>query len=230
MKRAALYVRVSTDEQSTNGASLEVQEARCRAYAKAQGWKVVEVLRDQSSGKNLERPGVRRLLELIDGQRVQCAVVYRLDRLSRRVGDLSDLLERFEKAGIALASVSEAFDTSTPAGRLVVNILGSVGQWEREAIVARVRDALRHRKSNGLVYGVIPFGFHRQGKRLIEDPAEQKIIRRIFRERAKGQTLGAIAEALNRDRVRTKQGGKWWASTISAVLKNDLHTRREATA
>jgi site-specific DNA recombinase len=119
-------------------------------------------------------------------------------------------------------------DSSTPSGRLVINILGSVAAWERENAVARITDALRHRKESGKVYGVTPLGFDRKGDRLVPNPAEQRVIRRILGERRKGRTLGAIAEGLNQDRVPTKQGGRWWASTVRAILRNDLYARREA--
>ena len=225
---AVVYCRVSTDDQAQNGASLEVQESRGRAYARAKGWKVIGVLRDSGfSGKSLDRPAVQRLMETVDNRRVQAVVVYRLDRLTRSIRDLGDLIGRFEKSGVALASVSESLDTSTPSGRLVINVLGSVAQWERENTAARITDALRHRKENGRVYGVVPLGFDRKGDRLVPNLKEQMIVCRVFADRKKGRTLGAIAEALNQDRVHTKQGGQWWASTISAILKNDIYAKEK---
>ncbi len=224
MNRAALYVRVSTDEQVQNGASLVTQESRCRAYCQSRGWKVTRVYRDDGySAKNLKRPALQAMLADAKIGAFTVMVVYRVDRLTRRLRDLLELTDT--KHSTALVSVNESFDTTTPAGRAMLSLLGTFAQFERENTVARITDALRHRKENGRVYGVTPLGFDRKGNRLVPNLKEQMIVRRIFVERKKGRTLGAIAEKLNRDHVRTKQGkgNRWWASTVSSVLKNDIH-------
>jgi site-specific DNA recombinase len=89
---------------------------------------------------------------------VDAVVVAKLDRLTRSVKDLADLLERFNRCGVALISISESLDTQSAAGRLVLNIMTAVSQWEREAIGERTRDAMRHKKAKGERVGNIPFG------------------------------------------------------------------------
>jgi len=112
--------------------------------------KLVEIIVDGGeSAKSLQRPGMERLLALVDGRKVQAVIIAKLDRLTRSVKDLCELLERFERRGVALISVAESLDTSSAAGRLVLNIMTAVSQWEREAIGERTRDAMSHKRSNG---------------------------------------------------------------------------------
>src|SRR5450759_3579584 len=154
------YVRVSTDRQAEHGVSLDAQDAKIRAMATVQGVSLLEVIVDGGeSAKSLNRPGLRRLLSLVNDGGVQAVIVAKLDRLTRSVKDLCGLLELFEKKNVALVSVAESLDTGTAAGRLVITIMGAVSQWEREAIGERTREALRHKRSNGERVGTIQFGY-----------------------------------------------------------------------
>jgi len=115
------------------------------------------------SAKSLQRPGMEQLLALVDSKKVQAVIVAKLDRLTRSVKDLCELLERFERRGVALVSVAESLDTSSAAGRLVLNIMTAVSQWEREAIGERTRDAMRHKLSQGERAGNIAYGYRLAG-------------------------------------------------------------------
>jgi DNA invertase Pin-like site-specific DNA recombinase len=153
------YVRVSTDRQAEQGVSLETQESKIRAMATIHSAELAEVIIDGGeSAKSLNRPGLQRLLALINAGQVQAVIVAKLDRLTRSVKDLCNLLELFEKRKVALISVAESLDTTSAAGRLVITIMAAVSQWEREAIGERTRDALRHKRSQGHRVGNIPFG------------------------------------------------------------------------
>jgi predicted site-specific integrase-resolvase len=128
------YVRVSTEKQADKGDSLDAQLEKIRAMAVVQGAEVVEVIQDAGeSAKSLQRPGMARLLAMVDAGEVQVVIIAKLDRLTRSVRDLGDLLEQFTKKGVALVSVAESLDTGSAAGRLVLNIMTAVSQWEREA-------------------------------------------------------------------------------------------------
>jgi DNA invertase Pin-like site-specific DNA recombinase len=154
------YVRVSTDKQAERGVSLEAQEAKIRAMATVQGSDLIDVIIDGGeSAKSLNRPGLQRLMTLVNSGKVQAVIVAKLDRLTRSVKDLCGLLELFEKRKVALISVAEALDTGSAAGRLVITIMGAVSQWEREAIGERTRDAMRHKRALGQRVGNIEFGF-----------------------------------------------------------------------
>ena len=139
---------------------------------------------------------MERLLELVDGKKVQAVIIAKLDRLTRSVKDLCELLERFERRGVALISVAESLDTSSAAGRLVLNIMTAVSQWEREAIGERTRDAMSHKRANGERVGNIQFGYRlsADGKHVEPDPAEQSVLDEIGRLRQSGHSLSRSAK------------------------------------
>jgi site-specific DNA recombinase len=138
------YVRVSTNEQAENGVSLKAKEHRIREYCKAQGWQLIEVVRDDGySAKDLKRPGLRLLLEEFPAKhrRFHGIVVVKLDRLTRSVRDLVRLTEVSDRHRVALVSIQEAVDTGTATGQLFRNIVTSISEWERVAAALR-REAL----------------------------------------------------------------------------------------
>jgi DNA invertase Pin-like site-specific DNA recombinase len=221
---AVAYVRVSTDKQAEKGFSLEVQVEKVRAMAVVQGVDLSEVIVDRGeSAKNLDRPGMAHLLDLVNRKAIDRVIVAKLDRLTRSVKDLANLLETFEKRRVALVSVAESLDTQSAAGRLVLNIMVSVSAWEREAIGERTAAVLQHKKRERQVFNHTPYGFQRCGSRLTADEREQATIRRVFAAKAQGRSLREIASALNADGVATKTRGTWHASTVSNILNNSLH-------
>src|ERR1700730_11701295 len=125
------YVRVSTDDQGREGSSRAAQEERIRALCVATDRDLSEVIVETESAKTLSRNGLQVLLKEIRVGKISTLVIFKLDRLTRSVRDLADLLEILEQHNVALVSVSESLDTSTAAGRLMLNLLGSVSQWER---------------------------------------------------------------------------------------------------
>jgi site-specific DNA recombinase len=222
--KAAIYLRVSTEAQASIGTSLAIQEEQIRAYCKSQTLRVAAVYRDQGqSAGTLKRPALTALLKDAKSGQFSVVCAYKLDRLTRSLQDLARLLGFFEKHGITLASLGESLDTSTAAGRLTVNVLASVAQWEREAIGERIAAALRHKRSRGEVYGSTPYGFERRGKRLVPDERELSVVRRIHRLRQRGRSLHRIAGKLNSDGVPTKNGRRWAASTVLYLINNDLY-------
>jgi DNA invertase Pin-like site-specific DNA recombinase len=174
--RAIGYVRVSTDKQADRGVSLEAQEAKIRAMGTVQGAEIAELIVDGGeSAKNLNRPGMERLLSLVDRGKVQTVIIAKLDRLTRSVKDLAELLERFQRRVVSLVSVAESLDTGSAAGRLVINIMTAVSQWEREAIGERTKDAMQRKKSNRKCVGNIAYGFRLapDGEHIEPEPGEQ---------------------------------------------------------
>jgi site-specific DNA recombinase len=227
--RALIYLRVSTDEQADTGVSLAVQRNKCTGYAGLYDLTVIEVIEDRSgSGKTLGRDGLQRALVLLKTGAADALLVYKLDRLTRSVRDLGVLLEYFpaETGKPALLSVCEQVDTRTASGRMVLNILISVAQWERETIVERTTTALRHKKESGAVYGSTPFGFDRDGDRLVPNNAEQAIIRDMRQSRADGLSFGKIADQLNTIGVKPKRGVRWYwyPSSVKWIIENGLRS------
>ena len=219
-KQTIGYARVSTDRQDL---SLEAQQAKIRAMAALQD-KTVEMIVDAQSAKTLERPGMARLLALVDSGAVETVIIAKLDRLTRSVKDLAELLERFSKRGVSLVSVAESLDTGSASGRLVLNIMVSVAQWEREAIGERTATALQHKRAHRQVFNHTPYGYTRSGDALMPAADEQAVISRIRALRSAGETLEAIAGLLNTEEVPTKRaGGKWYGRTVLNVLNSDMH-------
>ena len=128
------YVRVSSDKQAEHGVSLEAQSEKLRAMAVVYGVQLELIVDAAESAKSLHRPGMERLLKLVDDGKVEKIFVAKLDRITRSVRDLAELLDRFHRRGVALVSIAESLDTASAGGRLVLNLLCSVSQWEREAI------------------------------------------------------------------------------------------------
>jgi len=167
------YVRVSSESQADNGVSLDAQEAKISAYCVAMEWPLSEVISDPGrSAKSLERPGMASILEAVRAGLVERVVITKLDRATRSTRDLADLLDLFARHDVALVSIGETLDTGSAGGRLVVNLLGVVAQWEREACGERTSTALAHKRRERAAYGPTPFGFVRQGAALVTDARE----------------------------------------------------------
>jgi DNA invertase Pin-like site-specific DNA recombinase len=220
--KAIGYVRVSTEKQADFGVSLEAQAEKVRAMAVVQGAELAEVIVDAGeSAKSLNRPGMSRLMSLVDAGAVDTVIIAKLDRLTRSVKDLAELLERFTRRGVSLVSVAESLDTGTAAGRLVLNIMTAVSQWEREAIGERTRDAMHHKRASGERVGTVPFGYRMaaDGLHLEADPAEQVIISRIRELKAAGHTTRRIADELTRQGFTTRRGTAWRFQYVAEALR-----------
>lgn len=217
------YVRVSTEEQAHEGVSLAAQEARIRAFALATGRDLAEiVIDDGQSAKSLGRPGLQRILAAVSSGATSSIVVLKLDRLTRSMRDLSELLHLFDRNNTALVSVSESLDTASAAGRLMVNVLGSVAQWEREAISERTAFALAHKRHNGKVYSRTPFGYERKGDLLVPNLMQQKALAMARRMAAKGASLRQIATQLTAERIAPPRGHQWYASGVRSILSSKI--------
>jgi len=219
------YVRVSTEEQAGSGVSLASQASKLGMYAELHDLEMVALIEDPgASAKSLERPGLARALAMLDSGEAEGLVVAKLDRLTRNVADLAGLLDDYfgERAGRQLFSVGDAIDTRTAAGRLVLNVLMSVSQWEREVIVERTRDAMRHKRSKAERLGTIPYGrdLGPDGKTLVANPEEEAALALMADLAGRGWTLRAIAAELDLRGYRPKGGGSGWRhSTVGDILK-----------
>ncbi len=220
------YVRVSTRDQADSGASLAAQRAKLDAYAVLHDLELAEIIEDAGhSAKSLDRPGMARLLGLIKRRAIGAVIVAKVDRITRSVRDLGELVETFKRSGVEFASVGDHIDTSTAAGRLVLNVMGSVSQWEREAIGERTRDALAVMRAQGKrISRFAPFGYRGDGNgSWVEDDHEQRACRLIVRLRARGLSLRQIGAELERRGVRSRTGGRLSPKVIASVLAKAVH-------
>src|SRR6266852_6222312 len=209
--RAVAYLRVSTDKQADKGVSLDVQRAKVEAYAQLYELDLVEVIVDAGvSAKTLDRPGLGKALGMLKTRQAEALLVVKLDRLTRSVVHLGELVaDYFADGKWALLSVGEQIDTRSAAGRLVLNVLASVSQWEREAIGERTATAMQHKARQGeYTGGQAPYGRRvaEDGARLERDPHEEAA-RAVARQlRAQGLSLRRVAAELERRGVRSRTG------------------------
>ena len=210
-KRCAVYCRVSTDErldQEFN--SIDAQREAGHAYIasqRAEGWIPVPDDYDDGgfSGGNTERPALRRLMADIEAGRVDMVVIYKIDRLTRSLVDFCKMVEVFNERGVAFVSVTQDFNTSTPMGRLMLNVLLSFAQFEREQTSERIRDKIAASKKKGLwTGGTPPLGYDVVAKKLEVNEAEATIVRRMFEEMLTIGSPTRIVERLNAEGVTTK--------------------------
>ena len=221
--RAVAYIRVSTDKQASTGLSLDAQRAKVIAYARLYDLHLVDVIVDAGvSAKTLERPGLIRALDMLEHGQAHALVVVKLDRLTRSVRDLGHLLDRYFTAGRwALMSVSENIDTRSAAGRLVLNVLASVAQWEREATGERTRAALALKRQRGeYTGGRPPYGWRlaADGTTLESYPPEQQVIAAAHNARDGGMSLREVALHLDRLGHRTRNGGFFSVSSVHRLI------------
>ncbi len=205
-----IYLRVSTDEQVSSGLGLEAQEAEARRYAEARGWSVSAVLvEDAVSGRvhPMDRPAFGEAVARLDACDAGTLLVRRQDRVSRRLRHLLDVIDHADRKGWGIATTDGRLDTGTAAGRLQVNVMASVAEYERDVIAERTKEALSAKREAGA----------RLGRRSALPVA---VLARIVSERADGATLTSIATRLNADRVPTVRGGICWRqSSVSAALR-----------
>lgn len=215
--RVVGYIRVSTEDQAAHGVSLEAQEQKIRDYCKLYDMTLLGIEKDEASGKSLNREGLRQALNWYESEGV---VVAKLDRLTRSVRDLSELLEEyFGKRKLQLISVAEQIDTTTAAGRLVLHILTSVAQWERETIGERTSAALQHKKRNGeFCGGFVPWGFKVVDGVLVIDEEEQNAILEAKRLRKKGFSLRKIGHELLARDFKPRRNGAWEPTQVKRLL------------
>lgn len=221
--RTVAYLRVSTDKQADRGVSLEAQRAKVESYAALYDLELVAIEVDAGeSAKSLARPALDRALGMLRAGKVDALLVVKLDRLTRSVRDLCDLVDRYFRDGKrALLSVSEQVDTRSAAGRMVLNVLSSVSQWEREAIGERTAAAMQHKQANGeYTGGDAPYGFTLagDGSTLEVVKAEQAVIAEARTLRAAGMSLRKVAELLDGKGLRARSGRRFAPAQVARMV------------
>lgn len=238
--RCAVYTRKSTEEgldQAFN--SLDAQREACVAFIRSQageGWKLHAGHYDDGgfSGGNMERPALGRLLTDIDEGRIDCVVVYKIDRLTRSLADFAKIVERLEKRSVTFVSVTQSFNTTTSMGRLTLNVLLSFAQFEREVTAERIRDKFAASRAKGIFMGGHPpLGYDARDRRLVINEAEAKTVRMMFRRYLDLQSIGKLRAELEAKGITTKAfvsaagkatgGGRWFVGALRHVLRNPVY-------
>jgi site-specific DNA recombinase len=219
----AIYTRKSVEnglDQEFN--TLDAQRESCEAYVASQkgnGWVCLPDRYDDAgySGGNVDRPALRKLISDIETRKIKVVIVYRIDRLSRSLRDFSQLMDFLKEHDVALVSVTESFDTSTPSGRVLLYIISIFSQYERELISERTSDKVCAARRRGKFTGgrpVLGYDLHPDGGKLVVNDEDAAQVQEIFRLYLKQRSLMAVAEELNRRGWATKT---WTASTGRAV-------------
>jgi site-specific DNA recombinase len=221
--KAIGYVRVSTDEQATEGVSLAAQRAKIEAYAVCADLELVAIVEDAgiSGKKTANRPGLQKALSMLEDGAADALVVFKLDRLSRSTRDVLDLADAAARESWALHSLSERLDTSSAAGRFVLTILAALAEMERAQIGERTAAALSHIRSTGRkTGGTVPYGFDvAEGGKLVPNESEQATRALILDLSAAGSSFRKIADELNGRGIATKTGAAWTHVQVSAIVK-----------
>ncbi len=221
-----IYTRVSTDSQAREGVSLEAQEQQCRGMLAMRGIRPeqIQVITDGGfSGKNLDRPGAKRLMDLIRSRRIDGVCIYRIDRLTRSLSDLLNCVKLFSDHDVKLIALNEQIDTSSLTGRLMVNVIGSIAQFERESISERVRMAMAHCRSRGaFIGGPVPAGMRVIGDRgrrqLVPNPEWAPFVQSLWQRCLDGSSLSELADWLNAKEVPSAHRRSWSRQTVSKLL------------
>lgn len=219
--KAAIYIRVSTEMQAEDGFSIEGQRQRLSSFAQSQDWTIFDFYVDDGySAKDLERPAMQRLLEDMEEKKFDLVLVYKLDRLTRSVGDLHKLLKTFDKYGVKFKSATEIFETTTAMGRFFITLVGAMAEWERGTISERVRfgveQMVREGKRPG---GIIPYGYTQEEKLI---PEEAEIIKEARRLYHSGLGYRSVAVRLN-SKGLLRRGREWTAATVEYTLENPYY-------
>ena len=228
--RCAIYTRKSTEEgleQEFN--SLHAQRDACEAYIASQrseGWVLVRDQYDDGgiSGATLDRPALQQLLADVEDGLIDVVVVYKIDRLSRSLGDFARLVEVFDRHGVTFVSVTQSFNTTTSMGRLTLNILLSFAQFEREVTAERIRDKVAASRKKGMwMGGNVPLGYDAIDRKLVVNTAEAATVRMIFERFVQLGSATELARQLRAEGVAGKRGKPVDKGALYKLLNNRVY-------
>ncbi|RKJ56835.1 recombinase family protein [bacterium 1XD42-1] len=226
--RTAIYIRVSTAEQAKEGFSIPAQIEKLKNYAIVNDWDIIDFyIDDGKSGKDIEgRPEVQRLIADVNSGKVNNVLVYKLDRLTRSVKNLIELIELFEENNCCFNSLTEKLDTSNAVGRMFIKIIGIFAEFERENLAERVAFGYEQKTREGNYTncnGVYGYDYIEGSGELVINEEEKQIILEIFEKYLNGYSMTQIVKDLISKGIPTKRNGKWCQSTICSILTNPLY-------
>ncbi|QAT16733.1 hypothetical protein BU251_02785 [Candidatus Velamenicoccus archaeovorus] len=225
--KVAIYTRVSTEDQAREGYSIEVQREYLLDHARRMGWEVYKVYTDDVSGYVIDRPALNEMLEDARQKRFELIITYKLDRFSRKLKDLLNIVDDLAGYGVAYKSATEPFDTSTSAGKLMFQQLGSFAEFERNRIKERVFPGMIKGVQQGNWQGAryAPYGYYyNKEKKLLEVvPEETNIVKLIYTMYLANRTSGQIAEYLYLKEYKTRSGGRFNSALVCKILKNPIY-------
>lgn len=225
IKKVAIYCRVSTEEQASEGYSIQAQLQTLRNYANLYNWQVSNEYVDEGiSGKNIQgRPAMQQLIADVEKGEFKAILVWKISRLSRNMLDTLVMLDKFEENNVKFISYSENFDTGSPIGRLVVQLMASIAEMERNTLSENVKLGMKQRALEGAWNGGIVFGYDSVEKELVINKEEAKVVRLIYELYLSGKGLKAIANHLNKRGYRTKRKKYFSINGVAQILDNPIY-------
>ena len=219
-KKTIGYIRTSTDKQDN---SVKLQTHQITDYCEKNNLFLSELIVDEGlSGKDIKnRVGYHRIMEMVENKEIDTLIVLSLSRWGRNLKQNYESIEVMIKTDTNFVSLKEQVDLSSPMGRFMVNVMSSLYQMEREMISDRVTDILKDKKENGVVYGVTPYGFDRDGDFLVPNTKQQKVLKKIHSLRDKGLSYQKISDFLNRNKHNKKNGKKWNRYDVFHIIKTE---------
>ncbi len=220
--KVAVYLRVSTETQADNGNGLDAQRTALMARCQREGWTdTIEFVDAGISGKSTDRPEFQRMMEAARAGVVQVVMAAKLDRIARNTVDFLSTADELTRMGCRLVMLEPDLDLGTPTGRLMASVFASFAEWERSLIGQRVMGGKVEQAAQGQFNGSpIPFGYAPDWTVI---DSEAAVVRRIFAEWNTGSALSAIAQGLNEDGIKTRNGKEWQHQQVKHVLRNGTY-------
>ena len=222
--KAAIYTRVSTEEQKRGGFSLDGQKEAVTVYAHNKGYEVYDYYSDSNSGKNFDRPDIQRLFIDMRNGKFDAIIVWKVDRISRKNSDVLRLIdEELKPRDMKLLISTCDIDSSTPNGYMFISLLGTFAEYERALIIERVSAGMEKKSKLGQWNGGALLGYDVVDKKLVINESESLIVKRIFDLRAQGKGYKAIARDLNSRGYRTKKDNSFGINAVKTILENETY-------
>ncbi|MEX6013246.1 cassette chromosome recombinase CcrB [Mammaliicoccus sciuri] len=226
-KRVGIYVRVSTEMQSAEGYSIDGQINQIKEYCNFHHFEVKDIYADRSiSGKSMNRPALQRMLHDANKGHIDCVMVYKTNRLARNTSDLLKIVEDLHKQNVEFFSLYERMEVNTSSGKLMLQILASFSEFERNTILENIYTGQHQRALEGYYQGNLPLGYNNipdNKKDLMINQHEANIVKYIFESYAKGHGYRKIANALNHKGYVTKKGNPFSISAVTYILSNPFY-------
>lgn len=215
------YVRVSSVVQRDKGNSIKMQYGKIRDYCKLNDYDLIEVYEDNGvSGMGIDkRDGYKEMLNYILMNKIDGIIVYSLSRLGRKLKDVIGFMEVLKENGIKFFSIKEGLNNNDNVGELIMNILGSINEFEVNVIRERIKDVKRSKKEKGEVYGRLMYGFDNVDGKLIENKFERNVVKRIKNLRSRGWSWRRICIKLNDDGISSKEGNIWYDGSLYNMMR-----------
>ena len=216
------YIRVSTKLQSEKGNSLKLQKSKIKDYCKLNDFNLIEIYEDRGiSGMSIDkRDGYKEMVNYLTNNDIDGIVVWSLSRLGRKMKDVVEFMDIVKKNNIYFFSIKENLSNNDKVGSLIMNILGSINEFEVEVIRERIKDVKRNKKQNGEVYGKLQYGWDNINGKLIKNDFEFRVIKRIKNLRSRGYSWRKISNRLNKDNISSKDGGIWYDGSLYNMMRS----------